>query len=684
MRYPKKLQIGCKQYTFPPLSGGLNRLRPAALLNPACLSNCTNLWWQQGALRTRPGMQRISSRFTYSPNPYVVGRRLHSLGGRALISEYRPGSPVAFLLWELTEQGELREICRYMGYDAACFSCYEIVEVLPEAALSEAEFLVYAEAGRVFGVCPSKEQTLVELTNQIYVPLYRTGCSPLASQYHPVLNGTPYEEPNLLTNRVRVQFTTHRERPYYFLPAQKIIGDVHLQLTLFDGSVVTKTIPAGVDEVAWSVLTVARVRINRQAGYLAFMDDSGLTMTFPAADMRNDFEVTFCLPDAETPHLNQCGLHTYFGGDRSRLGGGTRLFMAGDPQKVNMVRWSSVNNPLYFPIYNRYRIGKAAPIKAMAQQGHQLIFFQEHAIYAADSVSGEVPTAEQLASGAATGVETGSGYFPVTHVHGSIGCDAPESVQLCRNHLVFCHRGRVYGLYATSNVNQTDVRLLSSALGEGFLNATEPLMSGVEQDYYLLVNGKDCFALWLDAPGFATGDQQVGATGESRLAWYHWRFPHAPDNIWNSPVGAIFFKAFARENEDGTINERIQPAMGAFRLVGQTDEVVRYTLQGAARSQQPVVARLATAQLALAQNQKEAVVHKLQLALDSAAGEVCATGKTDFGSISLPACPISEASNQVVNLRAGVFRTRLFGLQLEFCQPVVLHALSVFYQKRTH
>lgn len=49
--------------------------------------------------------------------------------------------------------------------------------------------------------------------------------------------------------------------------------------------------------------------------------------------------------------------NTWFGGDRSGVAGGTRLFVCGNPEHPNLMHWSDVNNPLYFPENNYAYIG---------------------------------------------------------------------------------------------------------------------------------------------------------------------------------------------------------------------------------------------------------------------------------------------------------------------------------------
>ena len=91
---------------------------------------------------------------------------------------------------------------------------------------------------------------------------------------------------------------------------------------------------------------------------------------------------------------------TWFGGDRSGINGGTRLFVSGNPSEPNLVHWSDVNNPLYFPENNYARIGNSGmAVTAFGKQENILVLFKESEIYYATYVAGGDFTAQDVIDG---------------------------------------------------------------------------------------------------------------------------------------------------------------------------------------------------------------------------------------------------------------------------------------------
>ena len=68
MRYGEMNGTAVKRLTVPRLDGGLNQSSAASRIADNQLADCVNLWWQEGALRTRPGFQT-------GPLPWRPARR---------------------------------------------------------------------------------------------------------------------------------------------------------------------------------------------------------------------------------------------------------------------------------------------------------------------------------------------------------------------------------------------------------------------------------------------------------------------------------------------------------------------------------------------------------------------------------------------------------------------------------
>ena len=123
--------------------------------------------------------------------------------------------------------------------------------------------------------------------------------------------------------------------------------DIVIERIAADGSLYTWTIPAGTN--ATTGLTY-NANVNRAGGYLWFTDSSNAVHPMTAGSTRNNLTIT--ASKASSGDMAKiCGMrfNTWYGGDASGLRGGTRLFVSGNPEYPNLVHWSDVNNPLYFP-----------------------------------------------------------------------------------------------------------------------------------------------------------------------------------------------------------------------------------------------------------------------------------------------------------------------------------------------
>ena len=222
---------------------------------------------------------------------------------------------------------------------------------------------------------------------------------------------------------------------------------------------------------------------------------------------------------------------TWFGGERSGIHSGTRLFVCGNPAEPNLIHWSGTNDPLFFPELNRARIGdKSQAVTGFGKQGDVLVIFKERQIYAAQYVAGEDDD-YSFAKENGVPIDTYTAKFPVSPVHSFIGCDCPNTIRLVNNRLVWMDStGRVFMLTGTGQYSERNVReisqnirsLLTAHSKEELRNA----VGGELEGYYLLLVGKKIYALDTQMSGFANysyySDEEKAQKG---LSWYVWDLP---------------------------------------------------------------------------------------------------------------------------------------------------------------
>lgn len=245
-----------------------------------------------------------------------------------------------------------------------------------------------------------------------------------------------------------------------------------------------------------------------ESGWTADYTLGRVTFTSPPPKGTNNVEITVSKLDAELrDKLYACRVTANFGGT-----GGTRLFLAGGDGATYY--YSELLDPSYFPDNNYNTVGSGGGvITGMAEQYGVLIVFLEREIWQVSySYDG---TADSRVS------------FPQRAVNRTIGCDAPGSIQLVNNSLVFLNSARgVHILLSTDIAEERNVQLLSRNInrgkdGAGLLDC-EGLKDAVSLDWegrYWLCVGERAFLWDYAASPYALGNNPDAAA--KKLSWFY-------------------------------------------------------------------------------------------------------------------------------------------------------------------
>lgn len=424
--------------TVPRLNGGLDCQSGGAHIEDNAVSAVENLWWRQGALRTRPGV-------------HIEDLGAVALGEDATVRAYEDGDRVLLVVHA---GGNLRV------YHCSLLQPSVSGELLLEATTSTAAFcvkaagewaqhyswLLFAE-NRIWGF---ESDTLVvrELTGAIYVPLVLTDATPLKAQ-EDSRTGTVLESENLLTPWFRCEYRSDGVGTQYRLPRTNLTGAVTVEWRDTAGSYYAE-IPAAADSAAFSNGMVANV--DRKTGWFWFDEGGGAPLAVAAADTCNiTITAARTFDGSERATVFEAETACWFGGKRSGIAGGTRLFLGNGSKLL----WSALENPFYFPADNYVYVGDPdQAITALHRQGERLVIFKPREVYSAEheSVSDSTRPAHTAA-------------FPLTPLQDDVGCDLPRTVALRGNRLVWaCSDGAVYTLSAFGSLTQPSVTKLSAAV----------------------------------------------------------------------------------------------------------------------------------------------------------------------------------------------------------------------------
>lgn len=413
----------------------------------------------------------------------------------------------------------------------------------------------------------------------IYAPLVLTHCKTDGNIYNGIVggSGTQFEGYNLLYNRYRVIYSTVNPSILNStVTSHKMVYRLPLKITS-NGAEVTATIRQAVaggternvvhkavfvagaqmaTENSYSTTDGLRMYVSRD-GILDFKKNNDGVANFAtvsASDyIEDNLEIT--VSDGNTDGENkvyamsQC---TWFGGASYGLSGGTRLFLCGNDQtsEQNLVIWSDLNKPLYFPENCYAYVGNGGTkVTGFGKQNNALVIFKEDSIYYTQyTQSSSTATADDLIKQTIVDITSSEVYFPLTLINDSIGCDLPDSIQLCRNRLVWADsNGNVYTLMSQNQYSERNVYCVSQMI-ERKLRADSALKNGrvlsadYDGKYYLFTDNK-AYVMDYNSSGFIYAYSHYKVDdANSKIPWWYYEFPiqNCNDSSIYQRIAAIY------------------------------------------------------------------------------------------------------------------------------------------------
>lgn len=557
MKYAKIGRQRSLRVAVPQLWGGLNLQDGLSQVNDNQLTDCRNMWYRDGLLCTRPGFEEreVIAGSNYTTQQMVSERESLLMGTYTSLNEliflargFNAGAP-----GELT--GTIGQTYRGTLPEGGA----------PHSALgfraqknAAHDWQFFLSGGDVIGV---KEGGAFE-TAQPYIPTVMMNGygQESADEGGSGVAGTIYEDYNMLTRAFKCQFTTDGKSSVFCLP-QKELGMAEdgfswakVELIVSDGEGNARTVSAkidakliGNDQQAVGVINLTAkeagltgedtvrvdVRLNIATGQISITDPNGAAFCLRRVISNNLTVTAWRNAEYDAERLEVCRMTQciWYGGDSSGLAAGTRLFVAGNPEKPNLIRWSGVNDPLYFPEMNHAYIGdNSQAVTAFGKQGELLLLFKERELYATRYLAGDE---EDYAYAMKNGVpvDTYMARFPVTPLHSTVGCDCPRSIRLVNNRLVWADTsGRVYMLVSGNAYSEQSVRELSPnirpLLCKHSKEELKAATAGELGGYYLLLVGKTMYLLDSQTSAYHSFHYYSDEEKAQRaLPWYVWTLP---------------------------------------------------------------------------------------------------------------------------------------------------------------
>ena len=554
MKYPIMRGGTCGRVEVSGFNGGVDLAGAVTQVGDNQLIQCENMWWKNGALRTRPGtwfgLDDIHRRYA---EPAVEKYHITDQAGDLRFETYVAGDGYSRLRALRVGSGggihtgvELKSLSAMLvpdsGYSVAGEPTYPYMVFQHEGADT------YSGRNKIF-VQPGGDvdaQWLRVEPRNYYIPTVLVNATPVASLSVRKRTGVWFEGYNLLSSEFFSKFTTDGDGVVYTLP-EAVEGSVYFDLVLSDGQRKTFSMSGAIvnpvtGEEKYEAQSL-QVFLNRNKGYfIARCLEDGVYVPLADGGVRNNLVVKAVLKRwNQAPPLDalfKMTINTWFGGDRGGYNSGTRLFVAGNPDFPNLVRWSEANNPLYFPENNYAYIGNAAsPVTAFAKQGDKLIIFKGNEMYYATHVAGRMFYAEDVLEGRVTDVAAVSTTFPITPIHASIGCDLPGTIRVCANRLVWAASNRrVYVLLGTNQYGESNVYIISGGIESELSRISDSDIAAAYaceyDDRYVLFAGVKAFLFDERDSRFVNYNG-----GEWGVPWYVWDFSGAD----GKPAGVTAF-----------------------------------------------------------------------------------------------------------------------------------------------
>lgn len=518
MSFPLMNKRARQGVVIPELSGGLNLRDSVSMVNDNQLTDSVNMWFKDGVLKTRPGIATDANykltrqRVTNPENHYFKTHRDITVwveSAECTLASYVciTNESVTITFYWLNTQillydtfintGNISIEMKSEGTSILVLptvnhfvikhkdNLYCFVKCTPSTVFqTENTETAGTESTEIFGIykyelnADSPKWTELSEDN-IHVPTVYTHCKPTAKGFSK--EATQFEGFNLLTPYYKMVFSTvnltedvHNMR-YNLgvsIPLDKTATITAVLTNPASGEETTHTVEwlgKGTDGTAFETTDHSDddnlyMFVNR--GYVMFSKEKGkpVIATLGESDYLEDNLVITSICDISESDFKKVFSMTraeWFGGTSTGLNGGTRLFLGGNTEESekSLVLWSELENPLYFPENCYAYVGNnMQAVTAFGKQSDMLVIFKENETYFTQYNKNDGITADNLIDQSVVDYTANSVYFPLTLIHSGIGCDCPDTVQLCRNRLVWANsNGKVYTLTSANQYSERNI-----------------------------------------------------------------------------------------------------------------------------------------------------------------------------------------------------------------------------------
>ena len=546
-------------------SGGVNYRDGISHVLDSQLTDCRNVWFKNGILQTRPGMVCADNLKNFETDllPYsdVATKKVYTkkenfrvINGITyqlvvfqyvdkLVFRYYSDVNNYIQVAEISDIPNAEFTCNIFQYNADiyCFcSGYYEREEIPFYIFKITEDAATFKAERI-------------TQDKMYIPTIMTNAIPnesfIDSEAEMVQRGAAFLEGyNLLGNRYKMVYSTAAEYEseadaisvtkdymrYMLLHSVPVGGKVTATITDINGVETVHEIIKDENDITTETANRGdNIFLNVKGKRIYFTDREGNIAQISRADyVHNNMVVTAPCPNTKETYEKVLNMtrSEWFGGGSEGIYGGLHLFLGANTNKDEkaLVCWSDFNKPLCFSENAYVYVGdKAQKVTAFGKQNDNLVIFKERELYATQYSSIDNPLS---AEGTIVDVTTADVSFAMIQVHGFIGCDCPDSVQLCRNRLVWAHSdGKVYTLASASQWNERSIYEVSGMVEAKLEEEGGKIKNAISADWdghYVLLIGDKFFLMDYNSYGYAhVYSYTKSDDAQMHIPWWIWEKP---------------------------------------------------------------------------------------------------------------------------------------------------------------
>lgn len=556
MHFPKINKQPMQTVGVPKMSGGLNLRDAITAVEDNQLTDSLNMWFDDNILKTRPALRYMDGKGYPSGIDKVQKENVtRTENGKfyKLIS-YLSGNSIYFCF--IGEDGIKTAFSPIFGGENRIEN-YFAVQFRDKiyCFVEQNECSVYVLNGTWDKLC----------NEEMYAPIVMAHCKTTggfsaSDEVLKAAGGVMLEGYNLLGDRYRMIYSTVNKdllkesdpnsshtMNYPILHGINVGDTVTAIITSKSGTTYTHSVTAAVngwntetenngDNIYLSVCALGRE--NR--GQLCFKTSGGDTASVKATDyLEDNMELILPCPNDRENLKKVFGMtkSVWFGGDAAGISGGSRLFLCGNTyeKEGSLLLWSGLNEPLYFPENCYSYVGNSKQkITALGRQNDTLVIFKERETFYTQYVRNSNITAENLINQSVVDYTASNVYFPIIQLNTAIGCDCPDTVELCRNRLVWtCSDGSVYTLITENQYSERNIYRVSDMIKRR-LKAEADIKNAYSCDrdghYYLFIGGH-AYVMNYESYGYVySSSYNKTADAQKQIPWWYWEFPSNTDN----------------------------------------------------------------------------------------------------------------------------------------------------------